>query len=80
MHEYYEYGLRVAWVDDTYHSTTAWQRLCDHARARAEQQDISLNESLRAVLSELDIDNPPGDDNIYFKTEADRLMFVLRWA
>jgi len=77
----HEYGLRVAWVEvDGFHSATAWRKLCHYAREQSLQSNASLIETLDSILSEMGIQNPEGDDNIYFKTEADRLMFVLRWA
>ena len=74
-----KFSYKVAWDDYEGRRITsrAWDRLCAAAKARCPTK--AWDDELNQILAEEKAENRPGD-YLYFNSEQDLLMFVLKWA
>lgn len=80
----YQFELRVRGSDeypDSLLSTKLWDNLIDYvyANARPDFAETTITTSIRNELAKFNAVSVPGPF-IYFLTEKERTLFVLRWA
>lgn len=74
-----KFSYKVAWYDYAGQRviSRAWKQLCAAAKARCPTK--AWDDELKLLLLEEKAENRPGD-YLYFESEQDLLMFVLKWA